>query len=378
MPNVSIIVPIYNSEQYIRKCIDSVLSQAYTDFELILVDDGSTDNSKKIIDEYANRDRRIRVIYKENGRPGSARNAGLDVASGTYIYFLDSDDMMHPNLLTTVIPRIETGYDMIAFSFDINADKRSIKLSPTNTPIEEQEIILDTDEKRYEFIIGPFRAKKIRWEVWNRIFCRNIIEKWHIRFSEDCRVRAEDMYFTYFYMTHCKKILWIPNKLCTYFIHEGSESSKYNQHLMIMSSNIMAEKMYEHVRLCEDCNYIYKHFLPLYFVLHKGALVRLCKHQWLTGLSMHDAREILKRNVLNYQIFSKRMIDMFATPIIANTYKTKSIRKFTEYLYTAEILNIPQSLFRTLERKILLPFLCLAFRFKNRKNLLSAQSVRKW
>ena len=378
MPSVSIIIPIYNSEQYIRKCINSVLSQTYTDFELILVDDGSTDNSPKIIDEYSVADNRIRVIHKKNGRPGTARNVGLDIASGMYIYFFDSDDIMSPHLLSTVIPRIETGYDMVAFDFNVDKGKTNINFPQKNTPTQEQEIILNTDEKRYEFIIGPFRAKRIRWEVWNRIFCRDIIEKWHIRFGEDCRVRAEDMYFCYFYMTHCKKILWIPDKLCTYFLHKDSESSKYNQHLMILSSNIMAEAMYEHVRTCEDCYYIYTHFLPIYFVLHKGAIFRLCKHQWLTGLSMHDAREILKKNVLNYQVFSKRMIEMFTTPRIKSTYKPQSIRKFTEYLYTAEILNVPQSLFKTLERKILLPILCLVFRFKNRKNLLSAQSIRKW
>ena len=92
MPKYSIIVPVYKAEDTIRECIDSVLKQQYTDFELILVDDGSPDNSGGICDEYAANDSRIRVIHKENGGVSSARNIGIDTALGKYIIFRDSDD----------------------------------------------------------------------------------------------------------------------------------------------------------------------------------------------------------------------------------------------------------------------------------------------
>ena len=91
---ISIIVPVYKVEKYLKRCIDSILSQTYTDFELILVDDGSPDNCGAICDEYAQKDGRIIVIHKENGGLSSARNAGLDVAIGDYIGFVDSDDMI--------------------------------------------------------------------------------------------------------------------------------------------------------------------------------------------------------------------------------------------------------------------------------------------
>ena len=92
MPKISIIVPVYNVEKYLRKCVDSILNQTFKDFELILVDDGSIDTSGKICDEYNLKDNRIKVIHKENGGLSSARNAGLDIAQGEYIGFVDSDD----------------------------------------------------------------------------------------------------------------------------------------------------------------------------------------------------------------------------------------------------------------------------------------------
>lgn len=98
MPEISIIVPIYNVEKYLKRCVDSILSQKFTDFELILVDDGSSDKCPKICDEYLQKDSRVRVIHKENGGQADARNAGLEVAEGKYIGFVDSDDFIHPQM----------------------------------------------------------------------------------------------------------------------------------------------------------------------------------------------------------------------------------------------------------------------------------------
>ena len=96
MPTISIIVPVYKVETYLHHCVDSILLQTFTDFEVILVDDGSPDNCPAICDEYAMQDERIKVIHKENGGLSSARNAGLGIAQGEYICFIDSDDILHP------------------------------------------------------------------------------------------------------------------------------------------------------------------------------------------------------------------------------------------------------------------------------------------
>lgn len=103
MPLISIIIPVYNSENAINRCIDSIMSQVFQDWELLLIDDGCTDKSGEICDEYASKDRRIRVFHKENGGVCSARNVGLDNAKGEWITFCDSDDFVYPNWLKIML-----------------------------------------------------------------------------------------------------------------------------------------------------------------------------------------------------------------------------------------------------------------------------------
>ena len=106
MGKVSIIVPIYNVEKYLSKCIESILSQTYKNIEIILVDDGSPDNSPQICDEYAKKDDRIIVIHKANGGVSSARNAGIDIATGKYIGFVDPDDYIENNMYELMVNKI--------------------------------------------------------------------------------------------------------------------------------------------------------------------------------------------------------------------------------------------------------------------------------
>lgn len=105
-PTISIIIPIYNTEKYLRRCLDSIVAQTYKDFECIIVDDGSTDGSGKICDEYVAKDNRFKVFHKKNGGVSSARNLGLDNAKGEYIAFCDADDYVKENWLSEFILRI--------------------------------------------------------------------------------------------------------------------------------------------------------------------------------------------------------------------------------------------------------------------------------
>lgn len=100
---ISIIIPVYKTEQYLKRCVESVLAQTYQDLEIILVNDGSPDNSLKICYEYAEMDRRIKVVNKENGGVASARNAGIDLAAGEYIGFVDSDDYIEPDMFELLV-----------------------------------------------------------------------------------------------------------------------------------------------------------------------------------------------------------------------------------------------------------------------------------
>ena len=106
-PKISIIVPIYNVEKYLPKCIDSIINQTLENIEIILVNDGSTDSCAEIIESYANKDNRIKVIHKKNGGQSSARNMGLDIAKGEYIGFVDSDDWLHYDMYENMYKSIK-------------------------------------------------------------------------------------------------------------------------------------------------------------------------------------------------------------------------------------------------------------------------------
>ena len=112
MPKISVIVPVYNAGEYLHRCVDSILAQTFTDFELLLVNDGSKDNSGVICDEYAARDSRVCVFHKENGGVSSARNLGLDNAKGEWITFVDSDDYILPAFLTTFVDLCKSNPDL--------------------------------------------------------------------------------------------------------------------------------------------------------------------------------------------------------------------------------------------------------------------------
>ena len=117
-PVVSFIVPVYKAEKYLHRCIDSILKQSFADFELILVDDGSPDKCGDICDEYAQKDKRIKVIHKENDGTSDARNVALDCAIGEYICFVDSDDYIHEDLLKDNLEKmIVAGADLIIFNY---------------------------------------------------------------------------------------------------------------------------------------------------------------------------------------------------------------------------------------------------------------------
>lgn len=173
-PILSIIVPVYNVENYLRQCIESILKQTFTDFELILVNDGSPDSSPVICDEYAKKDSRIKVLHKENGGLISARKAGLEVANGQYIGFVDSDDWIEPNMYEEFYTAMATGVDIAICGFYINFQDVEKTLSyDTGGFYNKKSLIHDIYPTMlykggyYEFGIMP--------SVWSKVFKRKLL-----------------------------------------------------------------------------------------------------------------------------------------------------------------------------------------------------------
>lgn len=206
---ISIIIPVYNTEKYLRRCIESVLSQSFTDFELILVDDGSKDSSPQICDEYASQDKRVRVIHKVNGGVSAARNDGLDIAKGEYVTFIDSDDWVERDYLNTL--SYYKDYDIVFFSHRLIYEDGYI----SEFLFESK----DGDKQNIWEIVADLKKNKTDWNfygyTWNKMFRRNIIDKYMIRFVEGLRI-SEDEVYTLDYCTHAKSIKVLPQCLYNY------------------------------------------------------------------------------------------------------------------------------------------------------------------
>lgn len=223
----SIIVPIYNVEQYLVKCLDSILAQTYTDFEALLVDDGSTDSSPAICDEYARKDKRLRVIHKKNGGLISARNAGLLEAKGDYICYVDGDDWTKPEMLEFVYNQLQKSpvpLDMVMFAADnVYEDhmEKTLNRVPEgyyNRERLEKEIFpcLLTDRR------SGFQAScVIHAHTWNKV-CTRELQLAH--YCRDERIRMfTDVPLTYECILHCQNV-YICNE-CLYEYNKTNESS---------------------------------------------------------------------------------------------------------------------------------------------------------
>lgn len=262
MGKISVIVPVYKVESYIHCCIDSILAQSYSDFELILVDDGSPDNCGAICDEYAERDSRICVIHKQNGGLSSARNAGLDVATGKYVCFIDSDDIADPSLLETVIPYMEKGYDLTAFCFQGFYDDGTILQF---LPRKKSTWILENEEKRKAFIHKKLLQGAIGWEAWSRVFVREIIENYHLRFEDNREIFAEDMFFSLCYCAHAKQIMNLDTVLYHYRQRKDSIMRQETGRNNMGRIQKLVQAVLDHYRTCDDCTLLVEDFQFLHF-----------------------------------------------------------------------------------------------------------------
>ena len=221
-PKISVIVPVYNVEQYLPRCIDSILAQTFTDFELLLIDDGSTDKSGDICDEYARKDPRIRVFHKPNGGVSSARNMGLDNAKGEWIAFVDSDDWVNEDFLANFI-EVDTGEDLLCQGF----------CSP-NWKDEGSAIITRPDKKYHKddifnFILDMYDNTQLGY-VWCKMFRRDVIEKNNILFIPEFSIR-EDMAFICKYCTCISSINNTSNIGYNYIY--PTRTNKYNYQNMM-------------------------------------------------------------------------------------------------------------------------------------------------
>ena len=216
-PLITVIVPVYNVERYLPRCIESILRQTYTNFELILVDDGTPDRSGIICDRYAEKDSRIKVIHKENGGVSTARNVGIDVANGEWITFVDSDDWVTDDCLETLLhPLQQDDYDLVVGSLEIRRFHVEHR--------ESQPVIINKDNINDCDVLGRFDQVEFL-APWLKLYSVRIIRDASLRFPEGVAM-AEDAIFVMRYLKYCNNIFVSEKVIYHYNCMNGLSVSK--------------------------------------------------------------------------------------------------------------------------------------------------------
>ena len=285
---ISVIVPVYNVERYIRQCVESILEQTYADLEIILVDDGSTDGSGSICDEYKLKDDRVVVIHKCNGGLSDARNAGLDIARGEYIGFVDSDDYIEPDMYEVLYKNCERyAADLAAARFvKFNTQGEVRKNFTENIEVFSREEMLRL------FIVGD-RRYEITMSVWDRLYKRELISD--LRFPVGkC---YEDIVFSTKVIEKSKINVYIDRALYHYRLREdsisGEDFNDYNRAPLRIITDLIPELERRILfldekgekELADECRYQYIDNMFKYLTLFK----------WDS-----NADEILKNKISNY------------------------------------------------------------------------------
>lgn len=244
-PTVSVIVPVYNAEDYLKRCVDSILGQEYRDFELLLVNDGSTDASGSICDEYASRDKRVYVIHKANSGVSDTRNMAITHAKGTYLQFVDSDDWLTPDATKLMVrAAAEHKCDLVITDFYRVAGERvSHKGDIEEDGVMDQEAFASCMmENPSDFYYGV---------LWNKLYRRDIVEKHHLR-MDTAISWCEDFMFNLEYIRHAKSFYALRTPVYYYLKRKGS--------LVTQGMNI-SKTIKMKLMVFEYYNNFYKHVL---------------------------------------------------------------------------------------------------------------------
>lgn len=236
-PLVSVIVPVYNTSAYLRECLDSLLAQTYRELEILCVDDGSTDNSPAILDEYAARDSRIRVIRQANAGQGPARNAALDIASGEWIMHLDSDDTLEPDIITSAVAALEEDTELLQFSVRYWMPDGSYEYPRTYR-------IQFPGRRELSPRIAAFTSSI----VCDKLLKRSLIETAKLRFPRG--LLNEDESFTCLYLLHTQHAVYL-------------DRIGYNYRQRAESTMGKAKKVYHCLHYIANIEFVWEHYRSL-------------------------------------------------------------------------------------------------------------------
>lgn len=222
---VSIVIPVYNMQKKIVKCLQSICNQSYQNFEILCIDDGSTDSTIAIIKKLAQKDCRIQLIQKEHGGQGSARNYGISKAKGEYILFIDSDDVIAEEMLSVLRERaIKDDADVVICGIHLKQNKKFIC----------NYVVNDFAGSREEFMNERFKESYEKWLInapWNKLIKKELLLRYNLKFAEDMKI-YEDLLFSLEVIQHARRISVVSQPFYTYYyMQQGSVLSTFNENV---------------------------------------------------------------------------------------------------------------------------------------------------
>lgn len=213
---ISVIIPVYNVENYLSECLDSVLNQTFEDLEVICVNDGSTDSSPEILNDYAKKDSRIKIINQENQGLGAARNTGLKYANGKYVWFIDSDDFIEKDCLNALYHNAQSNdSDLVLFNFNFYDE---FKNSFADSGVHLEKIFGNIDFDNFTFVYDEIKIHVMNsyFSAWSKLFKKEFLDKYHFSFQEG--ISYEDILFQIKTFLYSSKMSFLPKNLYNYRI----------------------------------------------------------------------------------------------------------------------------------------------------------------
>lgn len=300
-PLVSVVIPVYNVEKYLDRCIVSIVEQTYRNTEIILVDDGSKDNSPSICDSWAERDGRIRVIHKQNAGAGMARNTGIDNACGDYILFVDSDDYIDLSTVEKCVQLHQKDNSDIVMFGRVEAKKNG---ETQNKPILTDKYYFENEEVTEDILSGLFiNEKGFGVGVCGKMFRLPVIKDSGIRFRSERELLSEDAFFLVELFEHITSVSILPENFYYYYQNENSFSRTYKKEHQKLNDGFLACCM----QACERLGYSEKVVRHIKVRYHIYVLTGM-KQIVASDMSAKEKKKALKQ-IQNNQILKSTLSD---------------------------------------------------------------------
>ena len=343
-PKISVIVPVYNVEAYLSKCLDSILCQTFSNIEIICVNDGSTDNSRKILEEYRKKDSRIVIVDKKNGGLSSARNAGMKVARGEFYSFIDSDDWIDVTMLEKLYNSMTSLNTDIAICAVHQFDETNQRIDDSNPYYTLEYFDSSFDNKAFSYKETKPFIMDVCVMAWNKLYRRSIVDEYNAEFPDGLIFEDGPFFFTIFFRTQRVSIVrdflyyYRVNRLGSIIQKAGKKFLHIIDVAEIMYSRIKDLPDFEDIKYTffrkkvEDFIYRFEHLNPKY----KSAFARkMCKESSLVNENLFPPSMVCGKFRYNYFLF-KNLKTGNILYYEFQKYKIKSMYKLMEIMYREE------------------------------------------